>query len=219
MRLGGFDYAAAGAYFVTLCIEGREPRLGQVCEEGMIPNTCGEMVHQCWLALSERFDNLILDEFIAMPDHVHGILILTDNRGDHKDRPYATGDWGDHEERPHKANDRGGYEDHRHLLSRPSGAPTRRGESCIRPTVNGHGPRAGAAGTAPGTLGRIIQAYKSITTHRYILGVRAGRWPEFQGKFWQRNYYDHIVRNEQDLADIRDYIRTNPVRWRFRSER
>ena len=62
-------------------------------------------------------------------------------------------------------------------------------------------------------LGNIIGAYKSITTHEYILGVRNLGWRPFLGRFWQRNYYEHIVRGEADLARIRAYIRNNPARW------
>ncbi|MCD6560194.1 MAG: transposase [Deltaproteobacteria bacterium] len=68
-------------------------------------------------------------------------------------------------------------------------------------------------GTLPGTLGRIIQAFKSITTNRYIAGVKQKQWPPFQGKLWQRNYYEHIVRHENELNDIRKYIRENSKKW------
>lgn len=68
-------------------------------------------------------------------------------------------------------------------------------------------------GTLPNTAGRIIQAFKSMTTHEYIKGVKISGWPPFPGRLWQRNYWDHIVRNEADLHDIREYIQTNARRW------
>jgi len=69
------------------------------------------------------------------------------------------------------------------------------------------------AAPAP-TLGDVIGAFKSLTTNGYIAGVNSLGWPRFAGKLWQRDYWDRIVRNEQELATFRDYIRTNPVRWR-----
>ncbi len=71
--------------------------------------------------------------------------------------------------------------------------------------------RAPARG-AP-TLGEMIGAFKSVTTDEYIRGVREEGWPKFNEKFWQRNFYEHIVRNEAELEKIRDYIRRNPLMW------
>jgi REP element-mobilizing transposase RayT len=74
------------------------------------------------------------------------------------------------------------------------------------------------AGTSPAptknpTLGDIIGAFKSITTHEYILGVDNKNWPQFYKRLWQRNYYEHVIRDEADLNRIRDYIQSNPANW------
>ena len=63
------------------------------------------------------------------------------------------------------------------------------------------------------TLGDIIDAFKSITTNEYIKGVDNKSWPQFYKLFWQRNYYEHVVRDEKDLNRIRDYIQSNPANW------
>ncbi len=68
-------------------------------------------------------------------------------------------------------------------------------------------------GTTPGTVGRIIQAFKSITTHEYTVGVKTSGWPPFQGKLWQRNYWEHIIRDETELDRIREYTLNNPKQW------
>jgi REP element-mobilizing transposase RayT len=68
-------------------------------------------------------------------------------------------------------------------------------------------------GTASGSLGRIVQAFKSITTHQYVLGVRRHGWPRFRRRLWRRNYYERLVRNARALEDIRAYIAANPGRW------
>ena len=63
------------------------------------------------------------------------------------------------------------------------------------------------------TLGDIIGAFKSITTHEYIKGVDNKNWHQFYKRLWQRNYYEHVVRDEADLNRIRDYIQSNPANW------
>jgi len=62
-------------------------------------------------------------------------------------------------------------------------------------------------------LGDVMKWFKSITTNRYIHGVKDRGWPRFDGHLWQRNYYDHIVRNDVDLDRIRTYIENNPGTW------
>ena len=76
-----------------------------------------------------------------------------------------------------------------------------------------HQPRA-TTRVAP-TLGDVVGAYKSITTVEYIRGVKANAWTPFPGRLWQRNYYDHIVRNNESLTGIRQYILDNPAKWAY----
>lgn len=68
-------------------------------------------------------------------------------------------------------------------------------------------------------MGDVVGAWKSLTTVAYIAGVRQAGWPPFSGRLWQRNYYEHIVRNDDDLAAIRHYILTNAQQWAHDRER
>ncbi|HHV53411.1 MAG TPA: hypothetical protein GXX52_08035 [Synergistaceae bacterium] len=68
------------------------------------------------------------------------------------------------------------------------------------------------------TVGDIVGAFKSITTIQYIRNVHNHGWPPFAVKLWQRNYYEHVIRNEESLDRIRQYIAENPVRWHFDRE-
>jgi putative transposase len=113
----------------------------------------------------------VLDEFVVMPNHVHGIVMIahTPSEVDMADD--------DHDVRP-----------------------------------DGSGPSR-EPGTLPGTVGRIVQAFKSISTHEYTIGVKERGWTPFHGKLWQRNYYERIVRGEEVLERARQYIRNNPARW------
>ena len=67
-------------------------------------------------------------------------------------------------------------------------------------------------------LPRIIQWFKTMTTNEYIRGIDAQGWERFNGKLWQRNYYEHIIRDEKELNRIREYIVNNPMQWDLDSE-
>ena len=58
-----------------------------------------------------------------------------------------------------------------------------------------------------------MQRFKSLTTKQYIDGVKYKNWPPFSAKLWQRNYYEHIIRNEMQLNKIQQYIKDNPAKW------
>ncbi len=64
-------------------------------------------------------------------------------------------------------------------------------------------------------LSDIVHGFKSWTAHQYIVGVRNDEWEPFEGKLWQRSFYDHVIRSEEDLNRIREYIRNNPLKWAF----
>ena len=59
----------------------------------------------------------------------------------------------------------------------------------------------------------VVHCFKSMTTKCYSDGVKRSNWQPFAGKLWQRNYYEHIIRNKDDLKRIREYIISNPVHW------
>ena len=62
-------------------------------------------------------------------------------------------------------------------------------------------------------IGNIIGAFKSITTSKYIQNVKKNDWKPFEQRIWQRNYYEHIIRDESAYLHIANYIQTNPERW------
>ena len=62
-------------------------------------------------------------------------------------------------------------------------------------------------------LHRVVQWFKTMTTNEYIRGIKMLSWKSFDGKLWQRNYYEHIIRNEQSYLQIAEYIQNNPAKW------
>jgi len=168
IRLKSYDYSQEGAYYVTVVAQNRACLFGDVVNAEMILNDVGQMMQAQWEALPQRFPNVELDEFIVMPNHFHGIIVITDNI---------------HAGTVPRA---------RSVSGQPQG---------IAPTE--HDP----------ILGEIVGAWKSIVTDEYIRGVRQLHWQPFDRKLLQRNYWEHIVRDEQELNRIREYIINNPANW------
>jgi REP element-mobilizing transposase RayT len=78
IRLQGFDYSQTGAYFVTICTRERACIFGEVIDGEMRLNNAGDVVDQCWLAIPRHFPDVDLDAYVVMPNHVHGIVVMTD---------------------------------------------------------------------------------------------------------------------------------------------
>ena len=76
LRLKEYDYSTAGAYFITIVTQARVPVFGEVTEGQINLSDAGEMIQQIWHDLPERFPSIALDEFIVMPNHIHGIMII-----------------------------------------------------------------------------------------------------------------------------------------------
>ncbi len=76
LRLKNYDYRTPGAYFITLCAHKREYLFGQIINEKMILNHLGIIVESVWQNLPVHYSNIELDQFVIMPNHVHGIIVL-----------------------------------------------------------------------------------------------------------------------------------------------
>ncbi len=76
IRLKGYDYSQAGAYFVTIVTQGRECRFGEIINGAMQPNEAGQIVETAWTSLPQRFPNIELDACVIMPNHLHGIVVV-----------------------------------------------------------------------------------------------------------------------------------------------
>ena len=76
IRLREYDYAGAGAYFVTVCAHERQCLFGGIREGVMTLNEAGMIVESVWQALPDRFPQIVLDEFVVMPNHFHGIVVI-----------------------------------------------------------------------------------------------------------------------------------------------
>ncbi|MCP4653419.1 MAG: hypothetical protein GY858_08580 [Candidatus Omnitrophica bacterium] len=80
--------------------------------------------------------------------------------------------------------------------------------------INHNGRTQGSAPTIL-SLSNIIQRLKTLTTKKYIDGIKNNNWSPFAKRLWQRDYHDHIIRNKTSLNKIREYITNNPINWQF----
>ena len=172
IRLAGYDYAQAGAYFVTSITWRRGNLFGEVVNGEMVLNDFGKIADDCWRAIPEHFPTVELGAHVVMPNHVHGIIMIVDNQLDAAGRG---------------AIYRAPTTDHAHIAEH---TPTV--EQFGKPTV--------------GSIPTIVRTYKAAVT-RLI-----GRQFNATG-IWQRNYYEHILRNKREMAQIWDYIEANPANW------
>ncbi len=83
-RLRYFDYSQNGYYFITIYVKNKQEYFGNVKKNKMIFNKCGQIVKNCWLEIPKHFPHAILDEYIVMPNHVHGIITI-DNENNQND--------------------------------------------------------------------------------------------------------------------------------------
>lgn len=160
IRLKEYDYSQTGAYFITIVTQGRELLFGKIENEEMKFSQFGEIARDEWLKTAELRPNVKLyeDEFVVMPNHVHGIIWINEN------------------------DDVG---------ARRRRAPT---EQFGKPTM--------------GSLPTIIRAYKSAVTYAINEMRNTHGAP-----VWQRNYYEHVIRDQTDLEQIYKYIQFNPIQW------
>lgn len=141
-RLIKYDFAQPGFYFVTICTSDRKEYFGEIDQGNMILNNSGRVAQKVWERAPLLYKNVDIDEFVVMPNHIHGIVI-------------------------------------------------------IKPQEQAEGLHY--------SLSQIVGSYKNVVskTLRAILN-------EFS---WQPSFYDHVIRKDESLDKIREYICNNPLKW------
>jgi putative transposase len=198
IRLRGYDYSSEGAYFVTICTHDRACLFGQVVEGEMVLNEIGKIAEQEWLNTPEKRPNVVLDEFIVMPNHVHGIIIIDNSVGAYRNTPRQD------DPSPRQDDPSPRQDDPSPRQDDPS--PRQDDPS---PRQDGRTSESQAPFRSPsGTLGAIVRGFKSASTKQINIYRNTPGIP-----VWQRNYYEHIIRNADAHNRIRAYIVNNPRRW------
>lgn len=157
VRIPGFDYREAGVHFVTILTHGRLQCLGRIADGRLLSSAVGHVVIEAWRAIPVHFDTVWLDEFVVMPNHLHGLIVIA---------------------------------------HRPPGPD--QVEQFRRPMR--------------GSLSTIVRSFKAAASRR------VARERLFTVPLWQRGYYERVVRDDDELERIRDYIRDNPREWELDRE-
>ncbi len=165
-------------------------------------NDAGQMIRFEWQQLVERLENIRLHEFVIMPNHFHAILEIVV----HGVGPTLVVGQTDDDDDDIDGEGQGQPQGFAPAEIAPTGiAPIEIEREQIDEVENPE--------KAKKTIGDMIGAFKSITTVKYIRGVKNNGWTEFDGRLWQRNYWEHIIRNEEAYSRISEYIKKNPSKW------
>lgn len=193
IRLAGVDYRGERGYFITICLADRRPLFGTVTDGEITLSPLGRIADEELHAVTIHRPYVFLDAYVIMPDHMHAILFINHDFASQSVDPQLAA-------APHNP-----------IASVPQPVS---GPISVPPVSTRHsdlvGPQqaAGLQGVVPQSLSAIVRGYKSAVT-KHVNDLR--RTPG--ATVWQRNYYDHIIRNEHDLNLIRAYIENNPARW------
>ena len=197
-RLSVYDYGQNGAYFITICTKNRIHFFGEIVDREMVFNEIGNLAHSYWQEIPNHFPYIELGNFVIMPNHIHGILIINKN----------TDNWDDGTLQDHIS---GTLQDdivetlHCNVSTAMNESPSL--QTPIPPTTNTtNNQKMADISPKSGIISAIIRSYKSIVTKhaRYIE-------PEFE---WQSRFHDHVIRNETSLNNIQNYIENNLANWK-----
>ncbi len=169
-----WDYSSDGAYFVTICTQGREEFFGDMVDGKMMLSKIGQVADKFWTQIPEHFPFVVLDEYIVMPNHVHGILFIEKNDVD----------CGPVVETQNFAS--------LQMQGKTQGIKNKKWKP------NKFGPQSK-------NLASIIRGFK--------VGVKKYATTNEIDFSWQPRFHDRIVRDENELNRIRQYIIDNPTNW------
>ena len=195
IRLQGYDYSLIGSYFITICTYNHEMLFGKIDDGAMQLNEIGQIINLTWFDLVNHIQNIELGPFVIMPNHIHGIVNIVDR-------------------------------------SESASIGINREDSCERSGIDGVESVRNdkvRAGLEPAPTGKIFDGknlyHSNIPVVRTSLSEIVRQFKTFSARkvnefrrtqgvpVWQRNYYEHIIRDEQSYLEIAQYILENPVLW------
>jgi len=197
IRLPGYDYSQPGAYFITIVTHNRQCSFGNIIDDEMMLNEFGVLVQNEWLKTGIIRPNINIDAFVVMPNHLHGIIIITDNDNGHsRDSRDSRDSRRDTLQRVSTITDTITDTDTDTITDTEMGTETDTGtiEQFGKPTKN--------------SIPTIVRSFKSTTTKQ----INQMRQTPMQ-PLWQRNYFEHVIRDDNELTRIHQYIINNSKRW------
>jgi REP element-mobilizing transposase RayT len=193
-RAAWWDYASDGVYFITICTDKRKHFFGHVADKKMILSALGKIAHQYWQQIPQHFPFVSLDEFVIMPNHVHGIIVI--DKSKYGNTTVPTHDYASPIETQNFASP---------IETHDYASPPQTTQQNIPVQNNPQTHPLNKFGPQSQNLGSIVRGFKSaVKTYATMNHLDFG---------WQSRFHDHIVRNEMEYHRIAEYIRTNPERW------
>lgn len=194
IRLKDYDYSQSGLYFVTICVKNRMLLFGNVQDGQMSLSEFGVCADNCWNAIPSHFPNVVLHEYVVMPNHIHGIIEIVDAGNDGAKNGNIVGaisgdNVGAKNLSPLQTN----------FFLPPQQTPPQTG--------NYPSPHETPEQTPPRPRGT------SRTVGSIIRGFKIGVTKEIGFSPWQRNYYEHIIHDRNAYNTISEYIGQNPLKW------
>jgi len=244
IRLKDYDYSQTGIYFITICTQNRECLFGEIANEKMQLNDAGKMIEKWYFELTNKFSDIQCVEHIVMPNHFHFIIHKIDQNKSDKQKmnnprrggpmcppnPYSPIDIlpitnrADTQVCPYNDENEKLNDEKKSMDLKRRGGPMCPPNICSPiPKIENNNEnitenKKNVEYTTGSTIPKIVQWFKTMTTNEYIRHVKQNGWKPFNGRLWQRNYYEHIIRNENELNQIRDYIINNPLKWKLDKE-
>jgi REP element-mobilizing transposase RayT len=181
-RLLGYDYSQEGMFFITICTHEKQWAFGYIDNAMIYLNETGVIANNCWMEIPNHYPNVVLHDFIVMPDHIHGIIELVNNPG---------------------CRENNGLDGHTGMVGVQDFEPLQ--QQFFEPLQH-QCQQHEYQKIIPRSIGSIIRGYKIGVTKWFRENQKGTR-------IWQRNYYEHVIRNEDSYQLISQYIINNPGRW------
>jgi len=218
IRIKNYDYSQKGLYFITICTQYRECMFGYIDGGKMILNDAGMILGKWYLEMENKYPNIHCGEYITMPDHFHCIIEIIDNYipdAHDRNRIISNETPDAHERNRIISNETPDAHERNRIISNETpdahvGAPLRGRpipEKRVGDLYGSNNKKYNA------TIPLMVNWFKTMTTNEYIRGVKNYNWPRYNRKLWQQNYWEHIIRSNNDLIRIKKYIKNNPGKW------
>ncbi|MGD9976489.1 MAG: transposase [Bacteroidales bacterium] len=201
--MAGYNYSSVGAYFITIVTYNREHLFGEIFNGTMVLNGLGKVAEQCWMDIPNHFPFVSTDQFVVMPNHIHGIIIINESVEANDYSPLQS-------DSPTPIGNPVEAYNHTPL---PCDPPI----PVVHPVkANGYSPLPTVPPTPPFITPKFRSPSKTIGS--IVRGFKIGvtKWAKRSTaveNVWQPNYHDHIIRDEKSLISIRQYIYDNPRNW------
>ena len=196
IRLKGYDYSLEGLYFITICCQHRAHLFGEVVEGEMILNPFGAIAHAEWQRTSEVRENVALHEFVVMPNHFHSIIEITFKKGNNQVGKFQS-----------PAQTVGSI-----IRGYKIATIKKIKDLIIDEELNFKFDDLPELPADSDHAAKLSPYLKNCTGELQFAPI-AEKIKSLNFKIWQRNYYEHIIRNEHAYERISSYIRENPKRW------